>query len=1272
MANSYIYYAGNGSLRTFTTPPYLEESHLEVVVDGNVQTLGVNYTLSGTSLTFAVAPANAVEVRIARSSSRDARLTDYSDASLLTADTLDLDSNQLFYLSQEAFDTASETNISGIKFYTASTAVPSDPITGNLWFDINTKSLKIYDGTDWKLAIPTNSSHKFETFSDDEAGYNYVSLFTVDESALVFLNGVKQVRAETKGGLIATPTTGDYFVDLTVNRIYFSPLSAGDVVEVVVNLINSTGGGTGGGTSGGTGGGSGSFLSISYNDAQGYYELTDSLTNISVILGDGNGNGVPIPTITDNGIGADGFRTFTINNGAGNIVTFRDGKDGEIPQLGVDYFDGNNGAFKSFIYYKSPTQPAAPSGGTFNGASETFPITDGAYWTDTPSATGSEVEWVSTIKYVHSSITTAWTQEGSWSQPSLNYRVGQGPQGNQGVTGAIGATGNIGPQGPIGVQGLQGTAGVGTAGAQGIQGLTGEQGPQGATGGIGLTGATGAQGVQGVQGDAGANGTSVSILGTLADEAALGSLSSVTLGDGYIIDGDLYVCTSTTAPITAASFTNVGQVKGDTGTQGLAGNQGAQGVQGLTGAQGLAGAQGLTGAQGIEGQAGATGQQGDQGIQGATGAAGATGATGATGGVGQTGAAGAAGLPTYIHYAYASNSTGALNFHVSDAGAEGVVRQWLGILVDNTVEDSVDPSDYTWSLFRGADGISLVWQGTLSAAPANPANGWSYKNSSDGKGYVYQDGEWFQTTVDGLNGNDGIDGMRWQGTQADTPENPQLNWAYKDTDNGVVYIYNGTAWEVMSESGTDGNHGEDGVDGEDGLNVYIAYHNNPTSTQPYKPHQKFLLSEAAGNTEWYSNGWSSSASSASNWMIQKTGKDNFSTPWGDPIMITGLNGTHGTHGINGAGQFSGDMTITNPVGSAIFTPVRADLVILGRSGRQPVVGDVVTLSEKNNRQNAVSKICDDLNADGSGVYGETVALYIDGGLVVDGTIIGTKLAANSITSDKIEVNTLKADRIEVNTLDVGGKAVAGSIGMCEGVAGVSLVMSGWDLNADYYTADFADAAPYHMISNSDHYSYGAVMGLPYFWFKEGTAPTWQTATLFSNGVWAPILNHWQGNSSGSIPNFTGVLPDSGGDIQDFTTPVLMSHSFTTHNFAGTQSFIIDWSASVTGYFTPSSIPTFAMAVRETTDQHAYMSTNAADYVSTSIVYGQGITTSGTTNMNELVSLEGNKTYHIWIFGFLQDVWLINSTGSTADGVVTRVGDHRGISNGKITVQGLNA
>ena len=1100
MANSYIYYAGNGSLTTFTTPPYLEESHLEVVVGGIIQALGVDYTLSGTSLTFTTAPANALEIRIARSSSRDTRLTDYSDASLLTADTLDLDSNQLFYLSQEAFDTASETNISGAKFYTSSISVPSDPVIGNLWFDINTKSLKIYDGTVWKLAIPTNSSQKFLAFNNDEAGYSYVSLFTVDESALVFLNGVKQVRSETKGGLITTPTTGDYFVDLDTNRVYFAPLSVGDVVEVVVNLINNNGGGTGEGT-----GGSGGYMSISYNEAGGYYELTDSLANISIIVGDGNDAGVAIPTITDNGIGADGVHTYTMNNGSGQTITWRDGVDGEMPQLGFDYFNGIDGSFRSFIYNVSTTQPDTPIGGDFNGTAELFPV---GGWSDNPTASAADIEWVSTTTYTQAQD-ESWSNNG-WSTPSLFFQAGAD----------------------------------------------------------------------------GANGTSVSIKGTFASTSSLVGRNAA-LGDAYIIAGELWVCTTASNNTLLSYFTNVGQFVG------------------------------------------------------------------------------AAGQSSYIHYAYASNPFAVdpnnANFHVSDA----TDRDYLGVYVDASAQDSGDVTHYTWSLIKGVDGVSINWKGTLTAAPADAVNGWSYYNSTDGKSYLYQDGQWYQTTVDGADGTNGTDGMVWKSSSATPPLNPELNWAYKDTDDGVVYIYNGTAWEVMSENGTNGDHGEDGEDGADGLNVYVVYHEGGLGTAPDKPHNRFLAFVNTLQASTYpANGWSELASADSNWMCQKVGltNNNNSDAWGEPIRITGFNGANGTHGANGAGQFSGNM-----VGST-FTYAQADAVVLAVAKRAVVVGDVVTLSKQSDRSKIVTRVCTSVNNLGAGAWTETVELFVDGALIVDGTIIGEKIAANAISSDKIKVNTLTADRIMVNTLDVGGKAVAGSIGMCEGVAGVSVEMSGFTTQYEPTTIDYSAEPPYHINSDPNHTSYGGVLGLPYVWFKENT-PSWQTATLFSDGVWAPINDYWLGNSNGSIENFTGMYPYVGTDIADFSTPVLMSHSFTTHNFTGTQPFIIDWSATVGGYFTEYSLPTFAMAVRQTADQHAYMSTDPDDYVSTSIVYSQGVGSGGTTNMNELVSLEGNKTYHIWIFGLLQEVWPISS--STGE-IASRVGDARGISNGKITVQGLNA
>ena len=64
--------------------------------------------------------------------------------------------------------------------------------------------------------------------------------------------------------------------------------------------------------------------------------------------------------------------------------------------------------------------------------------------------------------------------------------------------------------------------------------------------------------VVGVYGDKGDDGTSVTIKGTLNDAGDLPS-SGNTVGDGYVIDGDLYVWT------TADTWVNVGRIKGDDG-----------------------------------------------------------------------------------------------------------------------------------------------------------------------------------------------------------------------------------------------------------------------------------------------------------------------------------------------------------------------------------------------------------------------------------------------------------------------------------------------------------------------------------------------------------------------------------------------------------------------------------------------------------------------------------------------------------------------------------
>ena len=195
-----------------------------------------------------------------------------------------------------------------------------------------------------------------------------------------------------------------------------------------------------------------------------------------------------------------------------------------------------------------------------------------------------------------------------------------GPPGPAGPPGPMGARGNVGP---IGQTGAQGPSGVqGSLGPTGAQGPTGSQGPQGAAG---------------ATGPAGAAGSSVHILGTLESEGELPDHDN-TLGDGYLIDGDLWAWTGT-------EWTNAGPIQGPAGSQGPPGPAGATGAQGVPGAAGTQGLQGVPGDQGVPGPPGLPGIPGDTGATGATGSTGATGPTGPDGPQGPTGADGIQGPP---------------------------------------------------------------------------------------------------------------------------------------------------------------------------------------------------------------------------------------------------------------------------------------------------------------------------------------------------------------------------------------------------------------------------------------------------------------------------------------------------------------------------------------------------------------------------------------------------------------------------------------------------
>jgi len=138
---------------------------------------------------------------------------------------------------------------------------------------------------------------------------------------------------------------------------------------------------------------------------------------------------------------------------------------------------------------------------------------------------------------------------------------------------------------------------TGTQGPQGAPGTAGAQGPAGTNGSVGPAGPTGTQGVAGPVGAAGVDGKSVTIVGSVANAAALPTtLTTADAGKGYITqdNGHLNVWSGTV-------FNDVGLVQGPAGPTGGQGPQGVAGAAGPVGPQGIAGPVGPTGPTGQRG-----------------------------------------------------------------------------------------------------------------------------------------------------------------------------------------------------------------------------------------------------------------------------------------------------------------------------------------------------------------------------------------------------------------------------------------------------------------------------------------------------------------------------------------------------------------------------------------------------------------------------------------------------------------------------------------------
>lgn len=103
---------------------------------------------------------------------------------------------------------------------------------------------------------------------------------------------------------------------------------------------------------------------------------------------------------------------------------------------------------------------------------------------------------------------------------------------------------------------------------------------------------------------------------------------------------------------------------------------------------------------------------------------------------------------------------------------------------------------------KGVDGFTedaIRWLADAPSHPGAPQLNDAYKNTADGFRYVYRSNVWYQMDIVGARGVAGNDSIfvNWRGYVQSPPPGPQKGWAYRDDDNNRVYVYNGTAWELM-------------------------------------------------------------------------------------------------------------------------------------------------------------------------------------------------------------------------------------------------------------------------------------------------------------------------------------------------------------------------------------------------------------------------------------------------------------------------------------------
>ena len=229
MAYSYVEYVGSGgsgpfsyaSISLLDADTEAVSTQLAIYKNGVLLTFTTDYTINtGAQTVTTIAVVLSTDLlRIARDTKKDARYVDYVDSTNVTAELLDLDSNQNFFIVQEAIDLQTDAMVRGTdgnwaaRGYSIKNLAPG--VDGSDGVNLNQLQSAIVG------ALPaTLSGLGYAEYTGDSATDNFaipaaISTITDPSDVEVFVNGLRQ-RPTTHYTIVppnvhftTVPTTGD-------------------------------------------------------------------------------------------------------------------------------------------------------------------------------------------------------------------------------------------------------------------------------------------------------------------------------------------------------------------------------------------------------------------------------------------------------------------------------------------------------------------------------------------------------------------------------------------------------------------------------------------------------------------------------------------------------------------------------------------------------------------------------------------------------------------------------------------------------------------------------------------------------------------------------------------------------------------------------------------------------------------------------------------------------------------------------------------------------